>query len=274
MTEASKHMGLDKAIQKHATAKAEYLAARDRIKTLADNTDRLQKAAVAASDQAKAEGQEWRNKLREDGGELTKSVQKIRRSAVEAAELADELSLMHSEASSQLLAEQLDAVDLRKHYLAARSEALQAFRTKQRLEALEDLLSTPEGQRFIWVCVANREIMPGNGFEVEGVPADDLADQAASEHLEEVNTTLPIGAKRIKRTELASKFGEQLLADLCSIGAKVPNSASEHDCYEDLAVIGYGASERLPDDLTASHAKRMQARQRLRTEAEQTAHGE
>lgn len=224
------------ALAAHQAAKSEYLQHQERLQTLADRTERLKKTAEAAQAQAYADGQSWRVKLREQDGELTKEIQKLRQDAVAAEELANEYELMAGEVELEQEMARFDIEPVRKNYRQARTAARKAYASTLQAQALQNLLNTDEGQEFFRVFAVTGLIYETGQIQLTGKPAITADDTAEL---------------------VVQKLGQRIFEILDECAAKLPCYPLESEAWEELAGVARQEVENFPLDVEQSLVKKM-----------------
>lgn len=225
------------AMENHQAAKAEYLQHLERLTILAERTDRYQKTAAAALEQAHGDGQKWREQLRKNDGELTKEIQKLRQDALAAEQLANEYQLMADEVELEQEMARFDIEPVRKGYQVACTEARRAYARALQAEALKTLLNTDEGREFFRVFAVTGLILPAGRITLTG-PA----------------CIPPAGTEELCIQDLGGRILEIL--DECA--ASLPCYAKESEAWQELALLPASQVEGFPRGLAESPIRKKQ----------------
>lgn len=123
-------------------AKAEYLEAREELKSVHDQMQRNQRSLEAARAEANDLNQEWRSAAHQSGLRASSQIRKILDASIEARGNADRLAMLVEEGPSLFKATQEQVANARKRYLQilrqARGPILKA-RAEAGLSALKEI---------------------------------------------------------------------------------------------------------------------------------------
>lgn len=210
------------ALLKHHEAKTKYTASVKRLETLADRTARHEKTVETFRAMAANEGQEWRQKLRENDGNLTKAIKDLRKQAVANTELADEYALIAEELKAEQEIARFETEDIRREYEKARLEALKLYAREKRLTAVINLLNTDVGQEFFRIFAMSGLIPSPESFY--------------SDH------KLP-GASENN----GAKIGNELLSLLTEVKAVISYVTAPNEAWDELELLPISKAEEFPE---------------------------
>lgn len=168
MTQENEKQDAIELLETYSAARSEYLEKKQLFLDVSERLSKHKKSAADARDESELLGKQWRTELRENHGDLTKEIQKLRSGANASAELAAEYDLIVSEVGIQFELLRLDLHSLRSRYMVTHGLARSVYAAAAREDAFDALVATPEWNAFAAELVRS-DLLPvaeGQGVEL------------------------------------------------------------------------------------------------------------